>query len=127
MDEPELVSQLKKQDEKAFYVAIETYSPAMLYTARTMLDAAAAEDIVQDTWLTVISANKAKNWLRKHRRESLLDDFEPLERAMESRFNAGGGWSVPFAGEASNSPETITESSVLRGCIDKHLALMRQQ
>lgn len=146
MDEPGLVRQLKKQDEKAFHMAIASYSPAMLYTARTMLDPAAAEDVVQDTWLTVISAiegyearsglktwlcritaNKAKNWLRKHRRESLLDDFEPLERAMESRFNAGGSWSMPFTGEASSSPETITESAVLHGCIDKHLSLMKQQ
>lgn len=146
MDEPELVRKLKKQDEKAFHVAIEIYSPAMLYTARTMLDDAAAEDVVQNTWLTVISAiegyearsglktwlcritaNKSKNWLRKHRRELLLDDFEPLERAMESRFNEGGSWSAPFTGEASSSPETIAESFVVHECIEKHLSLMKQQ
>lgn len=146
MDESELVKQLKNQRENAFNIAIETYSPAMLYTARTMLDSAAAEDVVQDTWLTVISAiegyearsglktwlcriaaNKAKNWLRKHHRESLVDDFEPLERALANRFSADGSWSTPFAGEAPSSPETITESTVLHECIEKHLALMKQQ
>lgn len=143
LSEDALVDALRNRDEAAYHHAVEKYTGSMLATARTMLDSAAAEDVVQEAWLSVmhaidgfegrsglkswlcrITANKAKNHLRKHKRESLQDDFSALESDIESRFSPDGRWANPFHGFERHSPSDNLERDVMDDCLQKHLSKM---
>jgi RNA polymerase sigma-70 factor (ECF subfamily) len=55
-DEEELLARLRAGDEAAFAGIVQAWSPVMLHIARGYVaDKAAAEDVVQDTWLGVIN------------------------------------------------------------------------
>lgn len=143
LSEEALVQALRNREEAAFHSAIEQYSASMLATARSMIDKAAAEDVVQEAWVSVmhaidgfesrsslkswlcrITANKARNHLRKHKRETLQDDFSALESSLESRFSPDGRWSNPFLGLESISPLQNLEAGETSDCLEKHLGLM---
>ena len=143
LSEDALISELRNRNEAAFHQAVKHYSGSMLATARTMLDRAAAEDVVQEAWLSVmhaidgfegrsslkgwlcrITANKARNHLRKHRRETVQEDFSALEADLESRFSPNGHWSNPFQGAQSSTPTDNLEAKVMDECLHKHLGLM---
>lgn len=143
LSEEALVDALRKRDEAAYHHAVEKYTGSMLATARAMLDGAAAEDVVQDAWVSVmhaidgfegrsglkawlcrITANKAKNHLRRHKRETLRDDFSVLESDIESRFSPDGRWANPFHGFERHSPSDNLESEVMDDCLQKHLGKM---
>lgn len=54
-DEQELLQRLRTGDEAAFAAIVDAWSPMMLHMARRYVaDQAAAEDVVQETWLGVI-------------------------------------------------------------------------
>jgi RNA polymerase sigma-70 factor (ECF subfamily) len=56
VDEPELVTRLRSGDEAAFARLVDEWSPVMLHVARRYVaDRQAAEDVVQDAWLGVIT------------------------------------------------------------------------
>lgn len=56
VDEPELVTRLRNGDEAAFARLVDEWSPVMLHVARRYVaDRQAAEDVVQDAWLGVIT------------------------------------------------------------------------
>ncbi|HKK56057.1 RNA polymerase sigma factor [Marinobacter sp.] len=141
--EESLVSALRSRDEAAYHYAVEHYTGIMLATARAMLDKASAEDVVQDAWVSVmhaidgfesrsslkswlcrITANKARNHLRKHKRESPQDDFSALESDLESRFSPDGRWRNPFHGFEASSPVEQLEGRILDDCLQKHLGDM---
>jgi len=107
---------------KAYHEAVQRFSGAMLATARSMLDPATAEDVVQETWVAVIdaidgfegrsalktwlctiTANRARNRLRKSNRETLTDFQAPLDPNLEKRFNEGGAGFSP-RGPGARSP-----------------------
>lgn len=90
-DERKLVCQLCLKNQDALSMAFKIYSPAMMSVARTLLDHASAEDIVQDSWVTAMTAiqsyegraslktwlcqivrNKALNYKRSYWRESTM-------------------------------------------------------
>ena len=50
----EVVARLRAGDEQAFLSLVERHGPAMLRFASRHLPAAAAEDVVQDTWIGVL-------------------------------------------------------------------------
>ena len=52
----DLVSQLRAGDEAAIAQLVDEWSPAMLRFARSFVDSPqSAEDVVQDTWLGMLS------------------------------------------------------------------------
>ncbi|MCH8497803.1 MAG: RNA polymerase sigma factor [Marinobacter sp.] len=142
LDAPEddLVSRLQQGDAAAYREAVRLYTPGMLAVARFYLDPASAEDMVQDTWLTVISAiqtfegraslktwlhqivaNRAKNRIRDRHREVALDTDDPLDPALAERFGDNRRWSVPPSARSSDSAQALLENNVLSDCLDKHL------
>ncbi len=140
---PSLIEQLKAGDADAFRLAVREYTPGMLAVARYYLDASSAEEVVQDCWVTVISAiqsfkgnsglktwlhtivaNRCKNRLRTARREVSTDFQETLDPDLESRFNANGRWLTPPTLTLHDSADTLMESGALSNCLDKHLSAL---
>lgn len=139
-DESDLVERLRSRESKAFHEAVQRYSGSMLATARSMLDPATAEDVVQETWVAVvdaidgfegrsalktwlctITANRARNRLRKSNRETLTDFQAPLDPALESRFNNGGSWIQPTRPWGSESADELLSNEALKECLNKHI------
>ena len=139
-DETELVGRLQKRESAAFHEAVQHYSGPMLATARSMLDPSTAEDVVQETWVAVvnaidgfegrsalktwlctITANRARNRLRKSNRETLTDFQAPLDPALESRFNEGGSWIQPTRPWGSESADELLSNEALKECLSKHI------
>ncbi|WP_097459831.1 RNA polymerase sigma factor [Mangrovitalea sediminis] len=138
--EDTLIAGLRAGDAKAYQDAVRCYSSVMLATARGMLDPAAAEDVVQDTWLAVVDAihkfegrsslktwlctivaNRARNRLRKSSRETLTDITEWLEPDMADRFASDGHWGQPTRSWGHNEIENLFEQHALQDCLDKHI------
>lgn len=138
-DEQPLIERLRQRDSAAFHEAVQSFSGAMLATARSMLDPSTAEDVVQETWVAVvdaidgfegrsalktwlctITANRARNRLRRGKRETLTDFQSPLDPALETRFNEGGGWSQPTQPWGSESADELLENEALKDCLNKH-------
>ena len=138
-DEQQLVERLRERDTKAYHEAVQRFSGSMLATARSMLDPATAEDVVQETWVAVvdaidgfegrsalkswlctITANRARNRLRRSKRETLTDFQAPLEPALEARFNEGGSWAQPTRPWGSESAEDLLSNEALKDCLEKH-------
>jgi RNA polymerase sigma-70 factor (ECF subfamily) len=141
-----LVARLKTGDQEAFREAILRFSPQMLAIARSIAGPAQAEDIVQDSWLTVLSrikrfeeraalatwlvrivSNRAISHLRSRARE--VSPTQPNEeRDPESAwFDESGRWATPPAVWSAGSPEELLSADELQGCIDKHLESMPDQ
>ena len=139
-DETDLIERLRRRDQAAYHEAVRVYSSAMMATARSMLDPATAEDVVQETWVAVIdaidgfegrsalktwlctiTANRARNRLRKSKRETLTDFQAPLEPNLEARFNNGGGWIQPTRSWGSEAGDELMENEALQNCLDKHI------
>lgn len=138
--EQALIDGLRRRDQYAYHQAVRLYSGAMMAAARSMVDPAAAEDLVQETWLVVIDAidgfegrsalktwlctivaNRARNRLRSRKREVLTDFQSSLDPSMEARFSQGGQWSQPTAAWGAESADELMENEALRHCIDKHV------
>ena len=138
--EDSLIAGLRAGDAQAYRDAVRRYSGVMLATARGMLDPAAAEDVVQDTWLAVVDAihkfegrsslktwlctivaNRARNRLRKSSRETLTDITEWLEPDMADRFAGDGHWGQPTRAWGHNEIENLFEQHALQDCLDKHI------
>jgi len=103
-------------------------------------DQAAAEDLVQETfiaalqnhknykgqasertWLTAILKNKIIDYLRKQSREQPTDDIERFLNMSEDLFNAAGKW-VSGPGKWSFAPSILYDKKefwqALRKCLD---------
>lgn len=143
--EEDLIKRLQAGEEEAFREAVRLYSPTMLAVARFYLDRSAAEDVVQDAWVSVVQAvkrfenrsglktwlhrivaNGAKNHLRRNRRE-VQTDFEALEPALAERFNGKGRWTTPPSLTTEDSAEVLLEKGALSECLDKHIAQLPEQ
>lgn len=145
-DEHALLARLKIGDQEAFREAIVRFSPQMLGTARSIVGPAYAEDVVQDTWLVVLSkidafegraalstwlativSNRAISYLRARFKE-----IDPMPASEEDSpgsdwFDAIGSWISPPTVWSAGSPEELLSADALQDCIDKHLDLMPDQ
>lgn len=139
-----LIERLKNRDSAAYQHAVRSYSPGMLAVARFYLnDAASAEEVVQDCWVTVIEAirqfegrsglktwlhrfvaNRCKNQLRTSRREVTTDFCEQLDPQLTDRFKTSGRWRVPPRLRFQDSAEALLETEALSDCLDKHLSAL---
>lgn len=142
--EAELVEGLRAHSPAAFREAVTRYAGAMLATARAIVGAAQAEDVVQDAWLTVfrridgfegrsslgtwlqrIVANRAVSLLRRSGREINASDG-PGDEIPADWFDAAGGWSKDATPPAwhTSSPDALLTADELQECLDKHLDAM---
>lgn len=140
-DEDLLIQGLKSGNEADFQKAVRLYTPGMMAVARFYLDNAAAEEAVQDCWVTVISAihkfearsglktwlhsivaNRAKNHLRKTKREVSADFSDALDPDLANRFASSGRWATPPSLKFNDSAEALMENSALSDCLDQHLS-----
>ncbi|MDC0661089.1 RNA polymerase sigma factor [Marinobacter sp. SS21] len=140
-DESQLLHRLQAGHADAFHEAVRTYTPGMLAVARYYTDPSSAEDIVQDSWVSVVDAirqfegraslktwlhrivaNRAKNLLRKQGREVTMDFADALDPALAARFKPNGRWAVPPRISTVESAEALLENGALSECLDKHLA-----
>jgi RNA polymerase sigma factor (sigma-70 family) len=140
-DEELLIQGLKSGKETDFQKAVRLHTPGMMAVARFYLDNGSAEETVQDCWVTVIDAihkfegrsglktwlhrvvaNRAKNHLRKHKREVSTDFSESLDPELASRFAPNGRWASPPSLKFNDSAEALMESRALGDCLDQHLS-----
>ena len=139
--EQDRVTRLQRGDAGAFHEAVRRYTPNMLAVARFYLNNANAEDVVQDSWVTVVEAikqfegrsglktwlhrivaNRAKNVLRNTRREVQTDFNDALDPSLANRFSSDGRWTIPPRMKSSESAEALMEKGALGDCLDKHLS-----
>jgi RNA polymerase sigma-70 factor (ECF subfamily) len=140
-DEDLLIQGLKSGNEADFQKAVRLYTPGMMAVARFYLDNASAEETVQDCWVTVINAihrfearsglktwlhrivaNRAKNHLRKTKREVSTDFSETLDPDLANRFASNGRWATPPSLKFNDSAEALMENGALSDCLDQHLS-----
>ncbi|WP_166255194.1 RNA polymerase sigma factor [Marinobacter salicampi] len=143
VDEATLIAGLKAGSESEYRQAVRLYSSGMLAVARFYLDNSSAEEVVQDCWVTVIDAihkfegrsglktwlhrivaNRAKNSLRRSKREVSTDFSDSLEPELAERFRPNGRWSVPPKLRIDESAEALMENDALGDCLDKHLSAL---
>ena len=141
--EQTLIVALQQGDGAAYEKAVREYSSGMLAVARFYMDAASAEDVVQDCWVTVIDAihkfegrsglktwlhrivaNRCKNKLRSSKREEATDFSETLDPELASRFNASRRWQQPPRLRFDESADVLLENGALSDCLDKHLSAL---
>lgn len=146
--ESTLVERLRSGDPAAYRWAVAQYTPVMLAMARNFCDPATAEDVVQDCWVTVIdaiagfegrsslktwlctiAANRARDHLRRDRREVRIDVEDLLEPEFRERFDGNGHWRTGHAGwdEADGDPLHELERRSLEDCLDRHIARLPDQ
>lgn len=146
MDENLLITQLTAGDDKAFRYLIGQYQTLMLSIARAIAGDTFADEIVQEswvsvykniasfekraslkTWLLTIVSNKAKARLRKEsRRVSLeqLDGETPGSYLDSAHFKRDGHWQSPVTQWSNESPEALLEEKQLQQCIARTLMLL---
>lgn len=133
MDESDLVMRLKSCDEASFRHLVRRHHANMIAVARSYVaSVATAEEVVQDTWVAVISGiggfegrSSLKNWIyailvnkartrgARDGRTVSLDENAILERQEDpadvARFDAGGGWADPPRLWHDLTPERIVD------------------
>jgi RNA polymerase sigma-70 factor (ECF subfamily) len=131
-DDLALISRLLARDEKAFELLVDRHHGALLRLALVFVaDRSAAEEVVQETWLAVLSGlqsfekrsslktwifsilvNKAKTRGVRDRRSvpfsALMDSDDVNEPAVDlSRFHADGSWANAPVRWDEQSPERL--------------------
>lgn len=142
-----LVKRLLDGDEAAFDGLVEQYHSRLLRLARLFVaDRASAEEVVQDTWLAVLTGLRAfegrsslKTWIfsiltnrakTRGQREKRFVPFSVLsgeagdrEAAIPaSRFTPTGGWSAPPERWDKDTPEQLLLRRETRALIDRTIA-----
>lgn len=142
----DLVDALKAGDARAYREAVRLHTGSMLSVARFYVPPEAAEDVVQECWIKVIShisrfegrsslktwlhrivANQAKNRLRGAGREINVDFTEVLDPALAGRFRENGRWATPPQLKNHETAEAWLENDALKDCMDKHLSALPEQ
>jgi RNA polymerase sigma-70 factor (ECF subfamily) len=131
-DERALVKQLLAGDEAAFTLVVERYHGPLLRFARLFVsDGAAAEEVVQDTWVAVLTGlssfegrSTLKSWIfsilanraktRAVRDKRTITFSELSARALQDepavdpdRFTSAGGWAAPPGRWDDDTPEKL--------------------
>ena len=65
-DDSTLVARLRDRDEDTFTHLVDTWTPTMMHVARTCVSTAeSAAEVVQDTWLAVLTASTGSRRARR--------------------------------------------------------------
>ncbi len=130
-DEKDLIRRLRAGDEPAFVQLVETHhGPLIRFALLFVADRFVAEEVVQDTWMTVLTglegfegrsalkswifsilANRAKTRGVREKRTVAFSDLTPAETddgpAVDpDRFSSSGGWLAPPARWDHRTPES---------------------
>ncbi len=137
-NESELIEQLIDGNEKAYRYVVQAYHSNMLYVARSIVGPAIADEVVQESWVSVIKAlpkfegrsslktwvlrivsNSAKTRLRKESRNIAVGDTTDIEKisALSERFQENGGWSAPPQQWNVATPDALLSSEELKHII----------
>lgn len=141
-DDAQLLERLLAGEQQAYKELVSTYQSAMRAVAYAIVGNRHADEVVQDSWLSVvrnlkgfegrsslktwlltITANSAKGRYKQNRREVLLDDLpSPHGTLDDDRFSAGDGhWLIaPFAWH-QDTPEALLTQNELRECLEHTL------
>jgi RNA polymerase sigma-70 factor (ECF subfamily) len=132
----DLVRQLRAGDESTIARLVDEWSPAMLRVARSFVDSAqSAEDVVQDTWLGMLSGlarfegrsslrtwmfsilvNRAKSRGAREARMLTWSPLDPREGATQEDGLAGNGGGHPSRWTSIDIPsrwDTVPENVAL--------------
>lgn len=132
----QLIAGLLKQEQAAYREAISKYQAAMLSLARSIAGPSIADEIVQESWLSMIKAlsgfesrsslktwllrivaNEARTRLRRENRYQSLDSGD--EDQLADRFGANGHWlTPPFEWD----PAALMDSQDLKQCLDRSMS-----
>lgn len=135
-DESDLISRLIKGDQSSYRQIVKQYYPAMHAFARAIIGESLADEVVQESWVSVIQAlpqferrsslktwilrivsNNAKNRLRREKRLVSIEDLSPQEDTEAGDwFDTRGHWRASQVLEAwhHQKPEDIISSDQLR-------------
>jgi len=137
-DESELIKQLINGNENAYRFVVQAYHNNMLYVARSIVGPAIADEVVQESWVSVIKAlpkfegrsslktwvlrivsNSAKTRLRKESRNVAMGDASDLDTLSipPERFKENGHWSAPPQHWNIASPDALLTSDELKNII----------
>ncbi|MEA5446484.1 RNA polymerase sigma factor [Gammaproteobacteria bacterium AB-CW1] len=144
--EPDLLEGLRAGDPEAFRKAVKTYAPRMRRTASAIAGEDAADDIVQECWISVVRnikgfegrsalgtwlisivANRARSHLRKTNRQDKRRREPIREESLDDLFDQRGYWKTPVSDWGSAMPEGLLESEELRNCFRIHLERLPEQ
>lgn len=146
MEENLLIAQLIAGDDKAFRYLIGQYQPLLLNIARAIVGDVFADEIVQESWLSVykniasferrsslktwlltIVSNQAKARLRREKRMVSLEQMDgelPGSYLDNAQFKPDGHWQSAIPHWSNESPESLLEEKQLQHCIAKTLMLL---
>lgn len=138
-----LVARLRAGDRAAFAALVKRDSGPLLRVARSLVrDPASAEELVQETWLAVLTGlgafegrsslrtwlfrilvNKARTrWTRDGRTVSFSSLAGPGDGDSEAvdpeRFDAGGAWRDPPSSWSEEDPERLAMGAETRAAIE---------
>ena len=137
-----LIPKLLEKDETAYRQVVKAYHGMMVYVARSIVGEAIADEVAQESWVSVMRAlpkferrsslktwilrivsNTAKSRLRHESRTVNVDDFEGLNEPVinSARFKEGGHWAVPPSIWKGDSPDSLLAGEQLQEVIDKAL------
>ena len=131
-NDTELVARLRAGDEAAFVALVDLYHAPMVRFASTFVPSRAiAEEVVQETWLSVVRgiggfegrstlrtwlfsivANGARRTGARERRQTPTD-FDDDRSGLDGRFGRGGQWTSPPVPWADDSVERIAAAQVV--------------
>ena len=141
-DDEVLIPKLLEKDESAYREVVKAYHGMMVYVARSIVGEAIADEVAQESWVSVMRAlpnferrsslktwilrivsNTAKSRLRHESRTVNVDDFETLNEPVlnSSRFDHRGHWASPPSVWHGDSPESLLAGTQLQSVIDKAL------
>lgn len=134
-NEDELIDELLSGEQAAYHHAVKTYQPLMLQVAKAIIGDAFADEVVQESWISVVRAlpkfekrsslktwllrivgNSAKSRLRKESRSTSYGSAEEMETSLfnNGRFDKNGHWREPPTRWTSASPEALLASEQLK-------------
>lgn len=142
-DEAVLIAGLLDKDDQAFRHAIRQFHPAMISLARSLVGPAIADEVVQESWFSVIKAlpgferrsrlktwilrivaNEAKTRLRRENRLTSLDAMKGDDPEMAGRFHQSGHWVDGPVEWDADSPDALLSRDELRECMERLVAAL---
>lgn len=140
--DPELIAQLRRRDQDTLRSIVDAHARRLYRAARGMgLGPTDAEDVVQDVFLTFLTTldrfegrSEVGTWLfgilhhkmqERRRQSAAAGHTEPLEDAIDARFDARGKWITPPV-----APDRLAASRqagvAVRQCLDGLPPLQRE-
>jgi len=138
-DDQELIKKLLLKDSRTFQLLMDHWYGSMFYVASTIAGEAIADEIVQETWLSVMRAlpkfegrSSLKSWVMRilaneaktrRRKESRSVSLEQMDDGWSSdpRFTENGHWQSTSKQWHTDSPDQLMQANELEECIKKHI------